>query len=80
MSDRLDAIREKLAAVPEGWVGGWFMASDVAYLLAELDKARAGLAEAWDEGWAARAKRPHLGMHESVPAPSHINPYRTERP
>ena len=41
MSDRIDAIREKLAAVPEGWVGGWFMASDVAYLLAELDKARA---------------------------------------
>jgi hypothetical protein len=33
-------------------------------------------AEAWDEGWAARADRKHLKVGECVPAPPHINPYR----
>ena len=37
------------------------------------------LADAWQAGWAARAERPHLKRGESVPAPSHINPYRGGR-
>lgn len=36
-------------------------------------------AEAWDEGWAARADRKHLKVGECVPAPPHINPYRADR-
>ena len=34
------------------------------------------LRDAWQEGWAGRASRPHLGMYECIPAPDHINPYR----
>ena len=36
-------------------------------------------AEAWNEGWAARASRAHLKVGECVPAPAHINPYRADR-
>lgn len=42
----------------------------------ELRKAKA---EAWEEGWAARASRPHLKRGECVPPPPHINPYRADQ-
>ena len=86
MSDRIDAIRDRLAkATPGPWEtvpttgnavaspdgdGYWTdvadriesepdadlianAPADLAYLLAEMDKARAGLAEAWREGFSA---------------------------
>lgn len=51
----------------------WKHAAHFLDFLAPLIRARE--AAAWGEGWTARADRPHLKRGESVPPPTHINPY-----
>jgi hypothetical protein len=72
--DRIAAIRARLAEDGYGPNSIGAACGDIAYLLAELDKARAGVVtdeglnnlarEAWDEGYYASENTP--------------NPYRTK--
>ena len=69
----------------EGRTLGWIIESVIEDVLASPVLARVvreKQAEAWQVGWAARADRKHLKHGESVPALSHLNPYRdrTEEP
>ena len=38
MTDRIDAIRQKLASIPDGWVGAWFTAEEIREVLAANDR------------------------------------------
>ena len=87
MTDRIDAIRQKLASIPDGWVGAWFTAEEIREVLAANDRLariasqvavtleegkRDLMAHAWDRGYLDGRRQDAEGDD----GPRFVNPYK----
>jgi hypothetical protein len=89
MSDRLEAIKARLAANAEVPWDAFWADEDIAWLIGQLEGQRAKLtaisrqakAEAWDEGYRS-GQRDHCDYWPSAETCdiSSANPYRKEEP